>query len=71
MEPTTSTDIQSELAYSIEIALLMRAFLQETWLGGQQQPPQLEQAAGDVQGSQEVSRQPQDGQDKAAEGNAS
>ena len=48
------------------MALLILVSLQATWLGGQQQPVQLEHESGAEQFSHEVSTQPQDWQDMGA-----
>jgi hypothetical protein len=65
IDPATSISIQSELKYSIEIALLSLPFLHSTWLVGQQQPTQFEHKSGAEQFSHEVSAQPQDAQEDA------
>lgn len=59
INPTTSTIIQRELKYSIEMALLILPVLQPAWLVGQQHAAQLEQL-GDVHLSQEFSTQSHD-----------
>ena len=59
IDPATSTIIQRELKYSMEIALLILPFLQSTWLAGQQHPAQFEHRSGVEQFSHEVSVHPQ------------
>lgn len=59
IEPATSTTIQSELKYSIEMALLILPFLHSTWLVGQQHPAQFEHKSGAEQFSHEVATHPQ------------
>lgn len=62
MDPATSTTIQSELKYSIDIARLSLPILHAMWLF-EQQHWQFAHSRGSEQFSHEVSAQPQDWHD--------
>src|SRR6267378_2654896 len=67
IEPSTSIIIQAELAYSILIPFPILICLHDWWMALQQHEPQIEQSAGVLQGSHDVSAQPHVGHDDTAE----